>query len=189
MNRSRIKRFAVSYFSVALFSLLASCANELKTGNVQLQNASLKGWNTFAFLPDSTAPAPNTGSWRALISQDILSSLNRKRYRYFINRRTDKLVAFHITLNDNEPISTLQTYSGYKFAPGNSLQIEPAKIRNSKKPGAILPGTLVVDLIDTRSHQLIWRSWINLANLQKNRNHQILLKSAIDTLLAKIPER
>jgi hypothetical protein len=191
MNRSRAERFIVFSYFVALLILLAGCANQVRTSNIQVQGSSVAGWVTFTFLPDQTPATAATGTWRALLAQDILVALNGKRYRYFVNRRTDMLIAYHVTLNGNEPISTLMSYSGYKYGPIPPIQIDPAKIQDPKRRGIVPPGTIVIDIIDARRRQLIWRGWsiTGLESAPQTIKQRLQIKAAVDSILSKFPER
>src|ERR1700732_4394245 len=91
-----------SLCSILVALSFAGCATNFETGSEQAPDASFAHRSTFRFVPDKSheaAEAVASGpDWHALIEQDILSALNAKRYRFFPNRQTDFLVAFHIVL-------------------------------------------------------------------------------------------
>jgi hypothetical protein len=129
--------------------------------------------------------------WRGLISQDILSALNGKGYRFFPNRQTDLLVAFHIVLAENESVTTLDNYTGYPLTAGQSAQVDLSKFQDPNHPGSASKGTLIIDFIDPKERVLLWRGWAktHVDLKQSGEKLQALAKSAVNQILAKFPSR
>jgi hypothetical protein len=129
--------------------------------------------------------------WRGLISQDLLVALNAKGYRFFPNRQTDLLVAFHIVLTENESVTTLDNYLGYQLTAGQSAQADLSRFQDPKHPGEAAKGTLIIDFIDPKKKVLLWRGWAktNVDLKQSGEKLQALAKEAVDQILAKFPSR
>ena len=130
----------------------AGCVTKFETGSEQAPDANFARRSTFRFVPDkSQAAAEAVASgpdWRGLISQDILTALNGKGYRFFPNRQTDLLVAFHIVLTENESVTTLDNYLGYPLTAGQSAQADLSRFQDPNHPGEASKGTLIIDFID-----------------------------------------
>jgi hypothetical protein len=173
----------------------AGCVTTFETGNQPAPDANLARRPTFRFVPDkSQAAAEAVASgpdWRAIISQDILTALNAKGYRFFPNRKTDLLVAFHIVLVENESVTTLDNYLGYPLTPGQSAQADLSKFQDPNHPGEASKGTLIIDFIDPKKRVLLWRGWAktNVDLKQSGEKLQALAKAAVDQILAKFPSR
>jgi Domain of unknown function (DUF4136) len=173
----------------------AGCVTTFETGSQQAPDANLARRPTFRFVPDkSQAAAEAVASgpdWRGIISQDILTALNAKGYRFFPNRKTDLLVAFHIVLVENESVTTLDNYLGYPLTPGQSAQADLSKFQDPNHPGEASKGTLIIDFIDPKKRVLLWRGWAKtkVDLKQSGEKLQALAKAAVDQILAKFPSR
>ena len=109
---------------------------KFETGSQQAPDANFARRSTFRFVPDKShaaAEAVASGpDWRGLISQDILTALNAKGYRFFPNRQTDLLVAFHIVLTENESVTTLDNYLGYQLTASQTCSSGSGTISGSE---------------------------------------------------------
>lgn len=181
-------------FSLAcLLLFLASCTS-IQTGSQTAPNAVLGRKSTFRFLPDrsmaAAAAVSNTAFWRGQIEQAILTELNRKGYRFFPNRQTDLLVAFHVVLSNNESVTTLNNYSGYQLTNAQAATTDLAKFQDPKHPGEAAEGVLVVDLIDAKKRELLWRGWAKTAvNANQNAAQRTaLIQKVVGQVLAPFPK-
>ncbi len=181
--------------SIMVALSFAGCATKFETGSQQAPDANFARRSTFRFVPDKShaaAEAVASGpDWRGLISQDILTALNAKGYRFFPNRQTDLLVAFHIVLTENESVTTLDNYLGYQLTPSQTSQADLAKFQDPNHPGEASKGTLIIDFIDPKKKVLLWRGWAktNVDLKQPGEKLQALAKEAVDQILAKFPSR
>jgi hypothetical protein len=173
----------------------AGCATSFQTGSELSPGSSLAKRSTFRFVPDKShgaAEAVASGpDWRAIIGQDILAELNAKGYRFFPNRTTDLLVAFHIVLVDNESVTTLDNYLGYPLTAGQAAQADLSRFQDPNHPGQASKGTLIIDFIDPKKKVLLWRGWAktNVDLKQSGDKLQALAKEAVKEILAKFPSR
>ena len=195
MSYSRVRLFTGGLCCFLFVALFAGCATRIETGNRQAPNANFARRSTFRFLPDKSQEASeavsNTSYWRGEIGQDILSALNAKGYRFFPNRKTDLLVAFHIVLVENEAVTTLDNYSGYNLTADQAAQADLAQFQNPKRPGEASKGILIIDFIDPTKKQLLWRGWAKAEfdRTQPGPSLKKLTKLAVDHILAKFPSR
>ncbi len=170
-------------------ALFAGCATSIQTGNQPVPGASFARRSTFRFLPDKSREAvSNTPYWRAEIGQDILSAMNARGYRFFPNRKTDLLVAYHIVLVENEAITTLDNYSGYNLPENQAALVQ---FQDPKRPGQAAKGILIIDFIDPNKKQLLWRGWAkaDIDQILPGPSLNKFTKSAVDQILAKLPSR
>jgi hypothetical protein len=193
---SKYLRFLVGTLCGILLAVsFAGCVTTFETGIQQAPDASFARRSTFRFVPDKSQAAAEAvvsgPDWRGLISQDILSALNGKGYRFFPNRQTDLLVAFHIVLVENESVTTLDNYTGYPLTAGQSAQADLSKFQDPSHPGSASKGTLIIDFIDPKKKVLLWRGWAktNVDLKQSGEKLQALAKSAVNRILAKFPSR
>jgi hypothetical protein len=169
------------------FCLLSGCSALLETGSRQAPEASFARRSTFRFLPDKSAPTSTSNYWRVEIGQAVLSALNAKGYRFFPNRRTDFLVAYHIVLADHETLVGLDP----ELAPGQSEMADISKLQDRQHSGEAAKGAIIIDLIDPKQKKLLWRGWARtkFERVQPGPSMQKLAKLAVDGILAKLPSR
>jgi Domain of unknown function (DUF4136) len=116
-----------------------------------------------------------------------LSALNAKGYRFFPNRQTDLLVAYHIVLADRELLTGLDP----DLAPGQAEIVDISKLQDPRHPGEAAKGAIVIDFIDPKQKKLLWRGWAktNFEQVQPGPAMQRLAKLAVDQILANLPSR
>ncbi len=195
MSYSQFRLFTGGLCCLGFVALFAGCATNIETGNQRAPDANFARRVTFRFLPDKSREASeavsNTPYWRGEIGQDILSAMNAKGYRFFPNRKTDLLVAFHIVLVENEAVTTLDNYSGYNLTANQAAQADLAQFQDPKRPGQASKGILIIDIIDPNKKQLLWRGWAkaDFDRVQPGPSLKNLTKLAVDRILAKLPSR
>jgi hypothetical protein len=195
MSYMYLRSFAGVLCSILLAVSFVGCVTKFETGSRQAPDANFTRRSTFRFVPDKSHEAAlavaNGPDWRGLISQDILSALNVKGYRFFPSRQTDLLVAFHIVLVENENGTTLDNYLGYPLTAAQSTQADLSQFQDPNHPGAASKGTLIIDFIDPKKKALLWRGWAktNVDLNQSGEKLQALAKSAVDQTLSKFPSR
>jgi Domain of unknown function (DUF4136) len=192
MSYSHFRFFTGGFCCLVFVALFAGCAANIQTGNQQAPDASFARRSTFRFLPDKSREASeavsNTPYWRAEIGEDILSAMNAKGYRFFPNRKTDLLVAYHIVLVENEAVTTLDNYSGYNL-PANQASL--AQFQDAKRPGQMAKGILIIDFIDPNKKQLLWRGWAkaDFDQILPGPSLKRVAKLTVDQILVKFPSR
>ena len=195
MSYTSFRSFVGTLCSILLVLSFAACATKFETGSQQAPDANFARRSMFRFVPDkSQAAAEAVASgfdWRGYISQDILTVLNAKGYRFFPNRQTDLLVAFHIVLTDNESVTTLDNYLGYPLTPSQSAQADLSKFQDPNHPGEASKGTLIIDFVDPKKKVLLWRGWAKtkVTLKQSGEKLQTLAKEAVSQILANFPSR
>ena len=195
MSSMYFRSLANPLCSILLAVSFAGCVTTFETGSQLAPGANFARRSTFRFVPDKSQAAAEAvvsgPDWRGLISQDILSALNVKGYRFFPDRQTDLLVAFHIVLVENESVTTLDNYLGYPLTAGQSAQADLSKFQDPNHPGDVSKGTLIIDFIDPKKKVLLWRGWAktHVDLKQSGEKLQALAKDAVNQVLAKFPSR
>jgi len=195
MSYTYFRSFVGTLCSILLAVSFTGCVTTFETGSQQAPDANFARSSTFRFVPDKShaaAEAVSSGpDWRGLISEDILTALNGKGYRFFPNRQTDLLVAFHIVLVENESVTTLDNYLGYQLTAGQSAQADLSRFQDPNHPGEASKGTLIIDFIDPKKKVLLWRGWAktNVDLKQSGDKLQALAKEAVNQILVKFPSR
>jgi Domain of unknown function (DUF4136) len=183
MTRSDFRLLLLVFFS----SSLIGCSALLETRSQQAPDASFARRSTFRFLPDQSAPTATSNYWRTEIGQALLSALNSKGYRFFPNRQTDFLVAYHIVLADHEVLASLDPY----LAANQAAIIDISRLQDPRHPGEAAKGGIIIDFLDPKQKKLLWRGWAKtkFAQVQPGPSMQKLAKLAVDQILARFPSR
>jgi len=195
MTNSHFRLSTGSLCCCLLIAFFSGCATTIRTGSQQAPDANFARRSTFRFLPDKSSEASeavsNTAYWRGEIGQDILTAMNAKGYRFFPNRKTDLLVAYHIVLVENEAVTTLDNYFGYNLTASQAAQADLSQFQDPKRPGQASKGILIIDVIDPKKKSLLWRGWAKTEfdRTQPGASLKKLAKLAVDRILAKFPRR
>jgi hypothetical protein len=195
MSYTCFRSIVSPWCGILLALSFAGCATKFETGSQQTSSANFARRSTFRFVPDKSQAAREAVAsgpdWRGIISQDILTVLNAKGYRFFPNRQTDLLVAFHIVLTDHESVTTLDNYLGYPLTPSQSAQTDLSKFQDPNHPGEASKGTLIIDLVDPKKKVLLWRGWAKTKVDLKQSGDKLraVAKEAVNQILAKFPSR
>ena len=117
--------------------------------------------------------------------------MNAKGYRFFPNRKTDLLVAFHIVLMENETVTTLDNYSGLRFdgqpdVLKRILRNFRIRIIRDKRPKEFWSS---ISSIQRRKSSVARLGEGRLRLVQPGEKLQDLAKLAVDQILAKLPSR
>src|SRR6266436_3908190 len=115
------------------------------------------------------------------------SALLAKGYRFFPNRQTDFLVAYHIVLADHEALTGLDS----DLAPGQAGIVDISKLQDRQHPGEAAKGAIIIDLIDPKQNKLLWRGWARtkFERVQPGPSMEKLRKLSVDLILEKLPSR
>ena len=158
MRRSRLL--------VALAALilgLAACAVPVRTEYVH--RLDYQRLNTFAWLPPPPTAVRNpllqSGIIEERIKNDIVSILRAKGYHESRHRmHASFLVTLHL-VPYRKIVSRPNFGYGYFFGYDDFFGAGNLLFMNNNNVSAHRRGYIVVDIIDGRTHKLVWRGWIS----------------------------
>ena len=170
---------AVRLSLAAMMSLvLASCA-PVRVNSYVGRDVDLRRFHTYAWAPADTF---STGDARLDNNTFFIERLQRAvdgqlRQRGFekVEGNPDFLVHYHARVEQ-------RLHSG-DFHPG-----EPACQAGDCRPSVYDAGTLLIDFMDSRSHQLMWRGWAE-RGLDGVIDDQTWMDATIDDAVARIMAR
>ena len=168
-----------------LLVLSAACAGVTTRAYLQ-RGATFASYQTYGWGP---ADALSTGDPR-LDNNEIFAAHVRARVEAELNRRgfaqvtglglPDLLVHYHMSVS--------QKVEARDLDPGYVAHAE----EHDRAPMVYDEGTIVIDLIDTRLNQLVWRGWADggidgiIDNQAWTEQH---VDQAIDRIFRRLPER
>lgn len=161
---------------------LAGCSStpaKVDTGPVKAR--------TFSFVQPATPPAPGTPANRAAVHTAIQEALARGLANRGVTRtqETGDLVAGYLLIvGDQAATQAISDYYGYGRSSSELLDKAQKAYSSSKSPNYFQAGTLIVDLIDARTSQLVWRGHVTrpILNNPSAEARQERIQEAVDEL-------
>jgi hypothetical protein len=152
-------------FLAVLLMASAACASSLKVGYDYDRGINFTAYHTYDWLSDEQE---KTGDRRAdnsamdmRIRAAVGGQLLSKGYRRLYDEKPDFYVTYHIGLKDMAPTVSTQYYSNGMAGTPFSYSVDTRSARNEKptinEAPASLTGSLLIDIIDAASNQLVWR--------------------------------
>jgi hypothetical protein len=129
-------------------------------------NANFASYKTFDFMPHRTGNPLNNKRIEAAIEQELVA----KGLQRQVAGRPDLLVAYHTNVKDKIDVDTYgYRYGRYGRRVGTYTTVQKYQ-----------QGTVVVDLVDAKERELVWRGWA------KGEAGESVSKEKIDDTVAKI---
>jgi hypothetical protein len=171
-------------FAGLLLVCLAACAPAIKVGQDYDPAAKLDGLHTWAWQPGFPRPTGDPRLDSGLLNERIQSALESglatKGFSPAAVDEADFLVAYHVAIESKLDARTMYTgYGPYRGWGGGATTIVDQYEQ----------GTLLVDFIDPKTHNVIWRGTAQ-SRVQESRDpeeRQARVQAAVDKLLAQFP--
>lgn len=100
----------------------------------------------------------------------------------------DLTVAYLIITGDNWSTMSVNTYFGYGRNASALQDVATDAYTSTKNPNHFTAGTLVIDLVDNRTHELLWRNYVTRPLLKDPSPavRQAHIREAVDAALANL---
>jgi len=152
-------------FWAVLLMASAACAPALKVGYDYDRDANFTAYHTYDWL---SGEQEKTGDMRTdnsavdmRIRMAVGAQLLSKGYRRLYDEKPDFYVTYHIGLKDMAPTVSTQYYSngmaGRPFSYSADTRSTGSEKPTINEAPAYLTGSLLIDIIDAASNQLVWR--------------------------------
>jgi hypothetical protein len=162
---------------------------------------NFKDAKTYAWVSPSQ---PKTGNPRVdgnaelntLVRKDVDDELAKRGFTLDTSGKPDFLVAYRATLDQNVSVDKNDSSGGYNpfYSADTNAQARAGSPEGAGDvPGvnSFQQGTLVIDVVDPNTHQLVWRvtgtDAVNLKNSPHKKEKN--LRKAIDKMLAEFPPK
>jgi len=156
--------------SLLLCSALISCSSVTVKSDFDA-NANFAQYKTFDFMPHASRSRDNPLNDKrveAAIEQELIAKGLQKQTA----GKPDLLVAYHTNVKDKIDVDTYgYRYGRYGRRVGTYTTVQKYQ-----------QGTVVVDLVDAKEKELVWRGWA------KGEVNDSISKEKIDDTVAKILE-
>ena len=111
--------------------------------------------------------------------------LDKKGFKYRIEDEADIIVTYHMFSGNNKEF--LRYNKGVTYCSGCLRGGEAA---GNKKAWKVIPGSLIVDVIDPNNKRSVWRSVYYLklnAEKDNSKDTQVKINQAIDAMMNQLP--
>lgn len=165
-------KFFRHFLSLSLMAgiLFAGCGPKVDTNKKTAQN--LSNFNSYAFLPNQdTIQTSNYNNQQVneIVISEIHENMQDLNYRLDRNQ-PDLLVYYHLMLDEEMAVNANPVYTNYSYyRPGfyvgpyyrnysyNNYFTVPRIAGNNVQQIPYKEGTIVIDLINRRTNEIVWR--------------------------------
>jgi hypothetical protein len=159
---------------------LVFCCSTMKINVDYDQDASFLHYKTYRWIPYQPKITPRRMIDNTLLEKRIKKSadaeLAAKGYIRTLDGEPDFLVAFHIGAQTKVDV----THYGYRYGPYGRWWGHRAEVHRYKE------GTLILDIVDAETKQLVWRGSANDAVYRPEDLDDKLLE-AVEKILIRFP--
>ena len=139
-----------------VFTGCASTPTRVSTGKIKAK--------TFTYVDLKGRPTPEFAEKRAPVHAMIQAAIDAglaAKGLAKVDENADVYVAYLLIVNNNTSTASVNDYFGHGRDSSGLVEKAHEKLTiESKDPNAFEEGTLVIDLIDGRTHELIWRNFV-----------------------------
>lgn len=181
MNLGQMKQILLTIFAVALF---AACSPEIHVRtdfdpDYDLWNYKTFDWGKKVNIEEGLNPLHYNELNDKRIKSAIKSQLTARGYQ-LSDVNPDLLLHYHIIVTDKSAVTT--TPFGYNYSD--------YWMRTETNIYTYREGTLILDLMDSKTHNLIWRGWAVSALETPYSQEEIdrLIKKVVSKIFKKFPD-
>lgn len=161
-------------FALSILLVISGCSSVAFKADFD-ESAPFADYTTFHVMKSAVAPAGEIGAdpiAMRRIERAIESELITRGLRSDSQKKADLLIAYH---TGNGGMVDVDTW-GYRYGTG----------WNQSDHRTFGEGTLIIDLVDRESMELVWRGWAK-GVLDDQEETQVRINSAVVEILGKYP--
>lgn len=186
----KIHHFLSLAFVVAL---LGACATPMKISVDHNPDADFSDLKTYNWLPEPQKKAGDPRVDNELMDKRVRitveAQLNSMGYEKVTEGKPDFKLGYYVAIKEKTDVTYINNYYGYgpgwhtnpAAGPGYA-PVQPVEVTYEV-------GTLIVDVVDSETNELMWRGWaqaeINTVKPPKEEGKQ--LKEAVQKIFAQFP--
>lgn len=194
-------RFLRHFLSLSLMAafFFTSCGPKVDANKRTAK--SMSSFNTYAFLPNQdTIQTSNYDNARVneIVIDEIRARMQEQNYRLDRNQ-PDLLVYYHLMMDEEMAVNANPVYTNYSYyRPGhyvgpyyrnyayNNYFTVPRIVGNNVQQVPYKEGTLVIDLIDRRSNEIVWRG--SAEDVVERNNLEAELRTYVNAIFERLPQ-
>lgn len=191
--------FRFSGFLVLFSLLVISCGPKVNTSKKTAKN--LESFTSYAFLPNQdTIQTSNYDN--AFVNEVVIDEINvnMQELDYRLDRnQPDLLVYYHLMLDEEVAVNASPVYTNYSYyRPGyyvgpyyrnyayNNYFTVPRLAGSAIEQIPYKEGTIVIDIIDRRTNEIVWRGRAN--DMITPTNLEEKLRNYVDAIFEEFPK-
>lgn len=189
-----------SFIGFAFLSLIiGSCGSKVKTSKKVV--ADLDAFSSYAFLPnqDTIKTSEYDNSFvNEVIIEEISKNMEDLNYRLDRNQ-PDLLIFYHLMMDEENPVNSTPVYTNYSYyRPGyyigpyyrdyayNNYFTITRLAGDHIEQTPYKKGTIVIDIIDRNSNEIIWRGKANDLVMPNNLEQE--LRAYVNAIFEEFPK-
>ena len=165
-------RFLKHFFSLSLIAGIMFTGCGPKVDSDKKTTKSMSSYTSYAFLPNQDTIQTsnyNNAQVNEIVINEIRTNMQEKNYRLDRNQ-PDLLVYYHLMMDEENAVNANPVYTNYSYyRPGfyvgpyyrnysyNNYFTIPRIAGANVQQVPYKEGTLVIDLIDRRTNEIVWR--------------------------------
>lgn len=149
--------------AIALLLALAACSST----PVRVDSGAVKA-RTFSFIDPGSRPPPAGTDTRSVVHAAVQQAITRNMTARGIKPADgvgDVVVAYLLIVGDNVSTTAIRDYFGQGRSSAELQEKAQKAVTSSRNPNLFEVGTLVVDIIDARSFELLQRRYVTRPTL------------------------
>jgi hypothetical protein len=185
-----------TFFIVGFLLLISACAVPslvIKINTSQDQQARFGQYRTYAwFQPEPVSAASRGGpADYSQLQSHLQKAIEQEIEKKGLRKEADQpqvLLAFDVSLPKPSPSQTYPEGFGYGLAWQRGFRYDygHANIANYQPVNTYAPGTILIDVIDATTRQLIWRGWAETVLENFNADYKTVV-NYVDDIIDKYP--
>lgn len=194
-------RFLKHFFSLSLMTafLFTSCGPRVDSD--KMTSKSMSSYTSYAFLPNQDTIQTsnyNNDQVNEIVIDEIRKNMQEKNYRLDRNQ-PDLLVYYHLMMDEENAVNANPVYTNYSYyRPGhyvgpyyrnyayNNYFTIPRIAGANVQQVPYREGTLVIDLIDRRTNEIVWRG--RAEDVVEPNNLDQELRSYVNAIFDRLPQ-
>lgn len=179
--------------------LFTSCGPKVDTDKKTTR--SMSSFSSYAFLPNQDTiqtSTYNNARVNEVVIDAIRNNMQEKNYRLDRNQ-PDLLVYYHLMMDEENAVNANPVYTNYSYyRPGhyvgpyyrnyiyNNYFTVPRIVGTNIQQLPYKEGTLVIDLIDRRTNEIVWRG--SAEDVIEPNNLESELRNYVNAIFQRLPK-
>lgn len=180
---------------LSLLPLILSACSSIDTQVDYDKEVDFSKLKTYSWLPDSKQRYAdirlNSDIFKKRIYNTVNKALAVRGYKE-VTQNPDFTLGYHVAIENKTSVNTMNDYYGYpRSGWGRNYYSQYDYYSAQTTVYHYEEGSLILDLVDTKSKQLIWRGSAQ-AEVSKSRTakqRDELIKKAVDKLFSQLPAK
>ena len=180
---------------LSILSLILSACSSVDTQVDYDKEMDFTKLKTYSWLPDSkkryTDVRLNSDIFKKRIYNTVNKALAARGYKE-VTQNPDFTLGYHVAIENKTSINTMNDYYGYSrdgwgrsYYPGYNMHSTQTSVYHYEE------GSLILDIVDTKSKQLIWRgsAQAEISKSRTSKQRDELIKKTVDKLFSQLPAK